>query len=290
MARKGLGKGLDVLIGSAAAIEGQQLEDIPVEYVKPNPRQPRQTIDDDSIEDMARSVAAYGILQPIIVRPIGTEYELVAGERRWRAAKFAGLEKIPAIIRGTTETASLEMALIENLHRVELTGVEEALAYQQLLEDFSITHEELSIKLGKSRTAITNSLRLLQLPEDIQLDVLEGIITAGHARALLSLQDMPEEQAKLHFKTVEKDLSVRQVEEQAMKIRKGKDGSGKKQELPSEVVMMTGLLEEKLETRVRSTLGKRKGKLIIEFKNIKDLQRIFKEISPELDSDTEIST
>lgn len=265
-------------------MEGQRLEEVPIDYIKPNPRQPRQHIEEDSIQEMARSVRAYGVLQPVIVRPVGTEYELIAGERRWRAAQLAGLEKVPAIIRGTTETDSLEMALIENIHRVELTGIEEALAYQQLLEDFAITHEELSSKMGKSRASITNSLRLLQLPEKIQVDVLEGKITAGHARALLMLQDMPEKQAKLHEKIVEKGLSVRQVEEQAAKICDGLDGRGKKDsELPEEVARITGMLEEKLETRVKATIGKRKGKLIIEFKNQKELERIVSELSFDLE-------
>ena len=162
-----------MLISSAAAAEGNRLEDIPVGEIKPNPRQPRKKFDSESIDEMTSSIKTFGVVQPIIVRPVGNSYEIIAGERRWRAAREAGLETIPAVIRQSTETDSLEVALIENLHRSDLNGIEEASAYQQLLDDFAITHEELSKRVGKSRATITNTLRLLQLPPRVQKEVMD---------------------------------------------------------------------------------------------------------------------
>ena len=262
-------------------MEGQRLEEIPVKDVKPNPRQPRRKFDRESLEQMARSIEAFGVVQPIVVRIVGTDFELVAGERRWRAAQEAGLEKIPAIIKQTTETDSLEMALIENLHRSDLNGIEEAIAYQQLLDDFAITHEELSRRMGKSRTTISNSIRLLQLPAHIQKELIEGRITTGHARALLALQEQPEYQDRMCARIIEEGLSVRQTEELA--------GSGETEEnqqrvprekpaLPEEVIDIFSSLAEILDARVKGSVGKRKGKLIIEFRDMNDLRRIFENI------------
>ncbi|MBU1670477.1 MAG: ParB/RepB/Spo0J family partition protein [Actinobacteria bacterium] len=281
MAKKGLGKGLDVLIGSAASAEGSRLEEIPVAEIEPNPRQPRRTFDEGSIEQMARSIEVFGVVQPVVVRPHGTEYELIAGERRWRAAKAAGLEKIPAVIRHSTETDSLEMALIENLHRQDLNGIEEANAYQQLLDDFGITHEELSRKVGRSRTAITNSLRLLGLPARIQREVVDGSITAGHARTLLALQEDPEGQDNLCTRIIEEGLSVRQVEQL---VAGGVPGAAPetatihhraRREPPPEAQRLFDRLAEMLDTRVKGSVGKRKGRLVIEFRDFADLERIF---------------
>jgi ParB family transcriptional regulator, chromosome partitioning protein len=281
VAKKGLGKGLDVLIGSAAVMEGQRLEEIPVKDVKPNPRQPRRTFDKESLEQMARSIEVFGVVQPIVVRTVGTDYELVAGERRWRAAQEAGLEKIPAVIKQTTETDSLEMALIENLHRTDLNGIEEATAYQQLLDDFAITHEELSKRLGKSRTTISNTIRLLQLPSHIQKEVIDGRITTGHARALLALQDKPEEQDRMLARIIEEGLSVREAEGGTVPVEaeeKHPRVPRDKQALPQEVVGILSSLAEILDARVKGSLGKRKGKLIIEFRDMKDLRRIYENI------------
>lgn len=285
MAKKGLGKGLDVLIGSAASAEGSRLEEIPVADIEPNPRQPRRTFDAESIEQMARSIEAFGVVQPVVVRPHGTDFELIAGERRWRAAKEAGLEKIPAVIRHSTETDSLEMALIENLHRQDLNGIEEANAYQQLLDDFGITHEELSRKVGKSRAAITNSLRLLGLPARIQREVVEGNVTTGHARALLSLQDDLESQDRLCTRVIEEGLSVRQVEQL---VAGGDAGLGQpaeavrhraKREPPPEAQRLFDRLSEMLDTRVKGSVGRRKGRLVIEFRDFADLERIYGSIA-----------
>ncbi len=285
MARRGLGKGLDVLIGSAAATEGNRLEDIPVGDIRPNPRQPRKKIDREALDEMVRSVETFGVVQPVIVRPVGTEYELIAGERRWRAAREAGLETVPAVVRQSTETDSLEMALIENLHRADLNGIEEANAYQQLLEDFAITHEELSKKVGRSRAAVTNTLRLLQLPARIQKEVMEERISTGHARALLAFQENPSRQDSLCSRIIAEGLSVRQVEELSQEGRTVQEespaaGSAQRAQPPEEALEMFARLQEALETRVKGSVGKRRGRVVIEFRNMQDLRRIFQLIVP----------
>lgn len=288
MAKRGLGKGLDALIGSAAQAEGQRLEEIPVKDIRPNPRQPRKKFDESSLDQMVKSIEAFGIVQPVIVRSVGAEFELIAGERRWRAAREAGLEKIPAIIKQSTETDSLEIALIENLHRYDLNGIEEANAYQQLLEDFAITHEELSRRVGKSRAAITNTLRLLQLPAGIQKSVMDEQISTGHAKALLALQEDPDAQAALAARIVEEGLSVREVEdlargevEQAVATSDTDPPavrSAAKPPLPEEMQGMIAALQDILDTRVKGSMGKRKGKLVIEFRNLGELRRIFEKL------------
>ncbi len=263
-------------------MEGQRLEEIPVRDIKPNPRQPRRSFDPEALDQMARSIEEFGVVQPVVVRPVGTEYELVAGERRWRAAQQVGLEKIPAIIKHTTETDSLEMALIENLHRSDLNSIEEAHAYQQLLEDFAITHEELSRRVGKSRTTITNTIRLLQLPPTIQREVVDLNISAGHARALLALQDRPALQAEVCARIIEEGLSVRQAEElcgvaEAQPAEEAPTAPGaprEKQPLPEEVQRIFDRVSEALDTRVKGVLGKRKGRLVIEFRGLDELRRI----------------
>ena len=270
-----------MLIGSAATAQGHRLEEIPIKDIKPNPRQPRMMFDPDGLEEMARSIEVFGVVQPIIVRSVGTEYELVAGERRWRAARMAGLEKVPAIVRDSTETDSLEMALIENLHRDDLNGIEEATAFQQLLDDFGITHEELSRRVGKSRAQITNTIRLLQLTPSIQQQIMEDRITTGHARALLALQDEPELQEKLALRIAKEGLSVRQVEDSVRSL-KGEEGPRKERQkthLPHEAVEVFKMLEEILDTRVKGSLGRLKGRLVIEFIDVGDLKRIYSVIA-----------
>ena len=252
-----------------------------MEDIKPNPRQPRKSFDEEAIESMAKSIEAFGVLQPVVVRPVGTDYELVAGERRWRAARAAGLKEIPAIIRETTETDSLEMALIENLHRSDLNPIEEASAYQQLLDDFAITHEELSKKVGRSRAAITNTLRLLQLPPDIQKEVMDGRISGGHARSLLTLQEQPDLQRALCARIIDEGLSVRETERLAgaRKSQKSASPAVDRRELPQEAVELFELLAESLDARVKGSIGKRKGRVVIEFRNMDDLRRIAERIA-----------
>lgn len=276
MAKRGLGRGLDALIGSAAAAEGHRLDEVPVGDIRPNPRQPRKNFDDEAISQMALSIASFGVVQPVIVRPVGTEYELIAGERRWRAAREAGLERIPAIIKESSETDALEMALIENLHREDLNGIEEANAYQQLLDDFGITHEELSRRVGKSRVTITNTIRLLQLPTSIQKAVVEGVLSTGHARALLALQGDQGAQELIAARIGERGLSVRQAEEMVRAaLAGGPAPSRERPPLPQEALEVFGRLGEVLEARVKGAVGKRKGKIVIEFRNMDDLKRIF---------------
>lgn len=275
MAKRGLGRGLDALIGSAAAGEGTRLEEVRITDIHPNPRQPRKSFDQQSIEEMARSIEAFGVIQPVIVRALGTEYELIAGERRLRAAGEAGLESIPAIIKESTETASLEMALIENLHRDDLNSIEEAAAYQQLLDDFGITHEELSRRVGKSRTAITNTIRLLQLPPLIQKGIIDRELSAGHARALLGLQDNLRAQEQLARRVIKEGLSVRETEDLVKNTEIASSPRTKEApQLPAEVVATIRRLEELFDTRVKGVLGKRKGRIVIEFKGLRDLARI----------------
>lgn len=270
-----------MLIGSAAAAEGNRLEEIPIKDIKPNPRQPRKRFDRDALQEMAASVQTFGVVQPVIVRPVGTEYELIAGERRWRAAQEAGLERIPAVIRQSTETDSLEMALIENIHRSNLNSIEEATAYQQLLEDFAITHDELSKRMGKSRATITNTLRLLQLPLRIQKEVVDERITTGHARALLGCQHDPSRQDTICARIIAEGLSVREVEElvsgapELVEVPAAEEPTRTRTEPPEEALEMFARLQEVLEARVKGSVGKRKGRLVIEFRNMADLKRIF---------------
>ncbi|MDD5747530.1 MAG: ParB/RepB/Spo0J family partition protein [Actinomycetota bacterium] len=277
MARKGLGKGLDAIIGSAANTEGQRLLEVPVADIKPNPGQPRTRFDRESIEGMARSIKAFGVLQPVILRPVGTEYELIAGERRWLAAKEAGLERIPAIVRESSETGSLEIALIENIHRDGLNGIEQAHAYQRLLDDFGITHEELSGRLGKSRVSISNTMRLLKLPLEVQDYIMNGEITEGHARAILQVEG-DEARKNLARRVVKEGLSVRETEIYAGKLENAALDAGaekrKKGTVPVEVSSILRRLEEILDTRVRASFGKKKGRVIVEVKDIGDLKRI----------------
>lgn len=281
-----------MLIGSAATVEGQRLEEIPVKEIRPNPRQPRKRFDDESIQQMARSIETFGVVQPVVVRTVGTDFELVAGERRWRAAREAGLERIPAIVKQTTETDSLEMALIENLHRSDLNSIEEANAFQQLLDDFAITHEELSRRVGKSRAAISNTIRLLQLPARIQKEIVDGRISTGHARALLALQDRPELQGEVCSRIIEQGLSVRQAEElcglgaearlepeKAPAEEPGRAARSAVEPLPREVQLMVDGISEYLDARVKGSMGKRKGKVVIEFRGVGDLRRIFENIA-----------
>ncbi len=278
MARKSLGRGLDYLIG-ASSPEGKRIAEIDVNDVRPNPRQPRTVFQEEEIAKMADSIRQFGVVQPVIVRPVGTEYELIAGERRLRAAKLAGVKKIPAIIRETGETDSLEIALIENIHRSDLNGIEEATAYQQLVEQFGMTHEELAEKIGKSRTAITNTLRLLQLPEFIKRGVMEGVISTGHARALLALQDQPEVQLRLAERIIEEGISVRKTEELVRRYLTGK-GTARKRRVPApqEALVMLERVENFLGSPVSCVMGKRKSKILIEFRSLEELSKICEKI------------
>jgi ParB family chromosome partitioning protein len=259
------------------------LLEIPVVAIRPNPHQPRKSFDEEGMAALAASIREVGVLQPVLVRAIGDDaYELIAGERRWRAARRAGLPTIPAIVRDASESHSVEEALIENLHRADLNPLEEAGAYQQLIEDFGLTHEQLSVRVGKSRVAITNTLRLFQLPPAVQKLMSEGQLTAGHARALLGTPDRAFQEA-LGRRVAAEQLSVRAVED-AVRAR-NELGPSPVPEVgpppatrlrPPGVLELEELLSAHLDTRVTVNLGSRKGRVVIEFASLEDLERIYR--------------
>jgi ParB family transcriptional regulator, chromosome partitioning protein len=286
--QRGLGRGLGALLPSEAAptrpptptIGGPALREVPVERLRPNPRQPRRTFDEEPLASLTASVAALGVLQPLLVRELGAgEYELIAGERRWRAAQRAGLATVPVLVRQADDLASLEQAVVENLHRSDLNPLEEAAAYTQLLEDFALTHEQLAARVGRSRAAVTNTLRLLQLPAPIQRFLVDGTLTAGHARALLGSGD-PAFQEALAARAVREGLSVRAVEE-AVRAREGgtpakASRSRSPANRPPGFVELEDLLAEHLATRVTVEEQGRRGRIVIEFAGLDDLERIYR--------------
>jgi ParB family chromosome partitioning protein len=259
------------------ALGGTYFEELPIGSVTPNPRQPRQAFDEDALDELAASIREVGLLQPVVVRRVMPgRYELIMGERRWRASQRAGLEHIPAIVRATADDDLLRDALMENLHREQLNPLEEAAAYQQLLDDFGATHEELARKVGRSRPHISNTLRLLHLPPGVQRRVAAGVLSAGHARALLAL-DTPEAQDHLAHRIVAEGLSVRAVEEIVALggARPAKaHRTQAKQELTPALSDLADRLSDAFDTRVKVELGRRKGKIVVEFGSIEDLERI----------------
>ncbi len=281
--RSGLGKGLGALIPSeVVGDKTSALMDLPVVDIQANPFQPRTAFDEEALASLTSSIRAVGVLQPVLVRPTPDGgYQLIAGERRWRAAKRAGLPTIPAIVRDVADLPSIEQALIENLHRQDLNPLEEAGAYQQLIEDFGLTHEQLSTRVGKSRAAITNTLRLFQLPPAVQKMVGEGQLTAGHARALLGTPDRVFQEV-LARRTVADQLSVRAVED-AVRER-NELGSAPESEpkvgpsklRPPGVLELEELLSTHLDTRVKVNLGARRGRVVIDFATLEDLERIYR--------------
>jgi ParB family chromosome partitioning protein len=266
-------------------VVGAHYKDIPVSAIAPNPRQPRRAFDEDALEELAESIRQVGLLQPVVVRAAGPgRYELIMGERRWRASQRAGLTEIGAIVKQTQDNELLRDALIENLHRQQLDPLEEAAAYQQLLDDFGATHEQLAHKIGRSRPHITNTLRLLNLPPAVQKRVAAGVLSAGHARALLSLEN-PEAQERLASRIVAEGLSVRAVEEI---VAVGSEDSprrsartGVKPPTAPGLRHLADRLSDLFETRVKVELGQRKGKIVVEFASIDDLERIVKVMNPE---------
>lgn len=294
----GLGKGLGALIPAAegdavSAVPGDvaRLEDVPIDSIRPNPHQPRVHFDEESLSDLTASIREIGVLQPILVRPREGGYELLAGERRWRAAKRAGLSVIPAVVKDTDELGSVERALVENLHRQDLTPLEEAAAYQQLVEDFSMTHEQVASRVGKSRAAVTNTLRLMSLPPSIQHLLADGRLAAGHARALLGTPDRAF-QEQLARRAAAEGWSVRAVEE-AVRQRSGgrsddtaptaadpaptREGRMPREGAlrPPGLLELEELLAERLSTHVSVTMGASRGKVVIEFADLEDLERLY---------------
>ncbi|MFK0289088.1 ParB/RepB/Spo0J family partition protein [Streptomyces sp. NPDC090442] len=267
-------------------VAGAHFAEVSLDEIRPNPRQPREVFDEDALAELVTSIKEVGLLQPVVVRQTAPgRYELIMGERRWRACREAGLEKIPAIVRATEDERLLLDALLENLHRAQLNPLEEAAAYDQLLEDFKCTHDELADRIGRSRPQVTNTLRLLKLSPSVQKRLAVGVLSAGHARALLSVED-PEEQDNLARRIVAEGLSVRSVEEIVTLM--GSDpkgtGKGKKPRAGARVSpALTGLatrLSDRFETRVKVDLGQKKGKIVVEFASMEDLERILGTLAP----------
>jgi ParB family transcriptional regulator, chromosome partitioning protein len=300
--RSGLGKGLSALIpNEVVGDRTSTLREVPIGSIKPNPRQPRINFDEDTMSSLAASIKELGVLQPVLVRQIGgvaaDDYELIAGERRWRAARRAGLQSIPVLVHTSDETKSLEQALVENLHRQDLNVLEEAAAYQQLIEEFGYKHDQVAKRVGKSRTAVTNTLRLLQLPAGVQRLLSEGQISPGHARALLGTPDRAYQEV-LAKAAVADGLTVRAIEDLVRDHADGGEGAGggdgkaPKQEgengvgpgggsgtgrlPPPGILELEELLSTHLNTRVKVDLSSKRGKVVVEFATLEDLERIYK--------------
>ncbi len=279
--RSGLGRGLEALIpNDLLGDRASALLEVPINSIRPNPHQPRAHFDEEDLSTLTASIRAVGVLQPVLLRSTADDqYELVAGERRWRAARRAGLHTIPALVRTVDDLGSVEQALIENLHRIDLNPMEEAAAYQQLIEDFGLTHEQVASRVSRSRAAISNTLRLFQLPPSIQRLVIEGQISAGHARALLGTPDRNFQEA-LAQRVLAEDLSVRAVEEAVRQRTEPTASNGSHPRLgrlrPPGVVELENLLSQHLDTRVKVDIGSRKGRVLIEFATLEDLERIYR--------------
>ena len=291
----GLGRGLGSLIPSEAQEVEGPLRDIPVGDIVPNTFQPRRTFDEEALVALTNSVRELGVLQPILVRAIDNgQFELIAGERRWRSAKRAGLDRIPAIVRDVDDETSLAHAIVENVQRAELNAIEEAAAFQQLIDDFSLTQEDVATRVGRSRPAIANALRLLQLPTDVQRHIIEGRLSAGHGRVLVVLDDA--ERNALVQRTLDEGLSVRALE----RLAKGEeldeieddepadeapaptsapapssDGDQVGQTKPPALLELEELLGDRFDTKVGISLGAKRGKITIDFADIDDLERIY---------------
>ncbi|WP_329788408.1 ParB/RepB/Spo0J family partition protein [Lentzea sp. DG1S-22] len=268
----------------AGEVAGAVYREIAVTAIRTNPKQPRQVFDPDAINELSFSIKEFGLMQPIVVRELTADtYELVMGERRWRATQQAGLKTIPAIVRQTADDVMLRDALLENIHRVQLNPLEEAAAYQQLLEEFGVTHEELADRIGRSRPVVTNTIRLLKLPLPVQRRVAAGVLSAGHARALLGLDDAGA-QEDLAARIVAEGMSVRATEE-AVTIAKN-ERPKKEKAAPRKQMHAPGLqelaerLSDNFDTRVKVELGQRKGRIVVEFGSVDDLERIVGMISP----------
>jgi ParB family chromosome partitioning protein len=306
--RSGLGKGLSALIpGEVVGESDSALRVVPISHIRPNAYQPRSHFDEESMASLAASIKAVGLLQPVLVRELQDEsesYELIAGERRWRAARRAGLQTIPVLVQVADDVASLEQALVENLHRVDLNALEEAAAYQQLIDEFGLTHEQVASRMGKGRATVTNTLRLLQLPAGAQRALSERTISAGHARALLGTPDRTL-QEKLVQRIVEEGLTVRAVEDlvrtggtelrvvpsepELPEESPGSEGTTSSttedpgtrrspvRKLPEPgVIELEDLLSTYLNTRVKVDIQNRRGRLVVEFATLEDLERIYR--------------
>lgn len=268
-----------------ADLPASALRDVPIESIEPNPHQPRVHFDEESLGSLSLSIREIGVLQPLLVREVSPgRYQLIAGERRWRASQRANLSHVPVVVREITEIDSVEQALVENLHRQDLTALEEASAYQQLVEDFSLTHDQVAKRVGKSRAAISNSLRLLQLPATIQGYLADGRLSAGHARALLGCSS-PSQMEELASAAVKEEWSVRAVEEAVKEPKKRpKPGSGSSGGTgaalrPAGLLELENLLGEFLQTRVGVAMSGKRGRISIDFADLADLERIYRRMT-----------
>lgn len=300
MAKKGLGKGLGAIFGEdvvkenkeetekkakAEAKAAEEMDEkgrilmLKLDLVQPNKEQPRKTFDEEKINELAESIKNYGVLQPLLVQKNDSFYEIIAGERRWRAAKAAGLKEVPAVLKEYSKQEAMEISLIENVQRADLNPIEEALGYKQLIDEFGLTQEEIAVRVAKSRTAITNTMRLLKLDEQIQNMLVQGVITSGHARALLSLEDT-QMQLKAAKEILDKKLSVRETERLVKRLQKEASGEKKEEKKKDETL---ALIYQDLEDRMKSVMGtkvsihnkdKNKGRIEIEYYSEAELERI----------------
>jgi len=300
MAKKGLGKGLGAIFGEdvvkenkeetekkakAEAKSAEEMDEkgrilmLKLDLVQPNKEQPRKTFDEEKINELAESIKNYGVLQPLLVQKNDSFYEIIAGERRWRAAKAAGLKEVPAVLKEYSKQEAMEISLIENVQRADLNPIEEALGYRQLIDEFGLTQEEIAVRVAKSRTAITNTMRLLKLDEQIQNMLVQGVITSGHARALLSLEDT-QMQLKAAKEILDKKLSVRETERLVKRLQKEASGEKKEEKKKDETL---ALIYQDLEDRMKSVMGtkvsihnkdKNKGRIEIEYYSEAELERI----------------
>ncbi|MBI5167474.1 MAG: ParB/RepB/Spo0J family partition protein [candidate division NC10 bacterium] len=275
MTRKALGKGLGALIPEAEEGQVQGIVEIPLEEIRPNRYQPRKRFQEEKLGELATSIKAHGVLAPVILRRAGSGYELIAGERRWRAATMAGLKAVPALVKEASGPAMLELALVENLQREDLNPLEEAEVYRKLTEEFSLTQEEIAHRVGRDRASVANTLRLLRLPEEIKGDVAAGTLSPGHARALLSLEGVSQ-QIKARERILSQGLSVRAAEDLVRRLKKAKGTTIRP--IPRGNPQLRALAEElsrALGTRVRILRRGKKGKLEIEFYSDAELERIY---------------
>ena len=278
-AKGGLGRGLSALLQAPSAA----LREIPLDEIAPNHRQPRTEFDDEALEALAASIKAVGVLQPVVVRQREDGYELIVGERRWRAARRAGLEKIPAVVRDADDQDLLRDALIENLHREDLNALEEAAAYKQLLDDLGMTHEELAERVGRSRAAISNAIRLLGLAPTVQKRIAGGTLTAAHGRAIAGLPD-GDMQERAAQRVVAQNLSVRQTEDLVRTyVSSGSGlstrGTRSRVERPAAILEIEKRLSDMLDTRVTVEVGRRRGRIVIDFAGLEDLDRIWRAVA-----------
>ncbi|QIZ35275.1 ParB/RepB/Spo0J family partition protein [Saccharopolyspora sp. ASAGF58] len=277
--RKSFGNrsGPDVSRETGGSVAGAVYREIPIDSIVANPKQPRQVFEESALHELEHSIREFGLLQPIVVRELGADkFELIMGERRWRASQLAGLKVIPAIVRRTQDDAMLRDALLENIHRVQLNPLEEAAAYQQLLDEFGVTHDELADRIGRSRSVVTNTIRLMRLPLEVQRRVAVGVLSAGHARALLGLEDV-EQQEDLAKRIVAEGLSVRTTEEQVKLIKSEAPRKKRAAKKPIEAPGFDRLadrLSNHFDTTVKVERGKRKGRIVVEFGSVDDLERL----------------